>query len=123
MCQEYNEERKKGKGKDLQVSRRQERVQRSHPAKDKTVLETTKKSTTHHKSQKPISITRPQESGRKMKSDIVPELRPPRKRKSRDRMASNLEILRRQLATEQQISRIQQMQKNYVVGEHIQGFD
>ncbi|KAM7294762.1 trichohyalin [Ixodes scapularis] len=124
MYQEYNEERKRGKGKDLQVSKRPERAQRTHKAKEKTGSEASKKSTPHHKSQKPISITRPQESGSKKKNEIVQELRPPRKRsESRDRMAGSLEILRRQLATEQQISRIQQMQKNYVVGEHIQGFD
>lgn len=124
MYQEYNEERKRGKGKDLQVSKRPERAQRTHKTKEKTVLEASKKSTPHHKSQKPISITRPQESGSRKKNEFVQELRPPRKRsESRDRMAGSLEILRRQLATEQQISRIQQMQKNYVVGEHIQGFD
>ncbi|KAL1420452.1 hypothetical protein MTO96_024276 [Rhipicephalus appendiculatus] len=63
-------------------------------------------------------VTRPPEDSRKIRSDAVPDFRPPRRRsESRDRLANNVEILRRQLATEQQINRIQQMQRNYVVTE------
>lgn len=111
MYQEYQDERKRTKSKDLQLSRRQERVQKTHhPGKEKAAPDP-KKPAPHLKGQKPISIIRPQDDSRKKKNESTTDFRPPRRRsESRDRMANNLEILRRQLATEQQISRIQQMQ-------------
>ncbi|XP_049275618.1 uncharacterized protein LOC119406969 [Rhipicephalus sanguineus] len=114
MYQEYQEERKRHKAKD-QVARRPEQATKGQQDKERMMIET-KRSVPHAKPQK--SVTRPPEDSRKIKSDAAPDFRPPRRRsESRDRLANNVEILRRQLATEQQINRIQQMQRNYVVTE------
>ncbi|XP_054924530.1 uncharacterized protein [Dermacentor andersoni] len=114
MYQEYQEERKRHRAKD-QVTRRPEQTVKGQHDKERMMIET-KRSVPHAKPQKPM--TRLTEDSRKLRSDATPDFRPPRRRsESRDRLANNVEILRRQLATEQQINRIQQMQRNYVVTE------
>ncbi|XP_077497437.1 uncharacterized protein LOC144108034 isoform X1 [Amblyomma americanum] len=114
MYQEYEEERKRHRPKE-QVSKRPEQVTRGPQERERMMIET-KRSVPHTKP--PKVVARPAEDGRKAKSDAVPDSRPARRRsESRDRMANNVELLRRQLATEQQINRIQQMQRNYVVTE------
>ncbi|XP_075525793.1 uncharacterized protein LOC142557667 isoform X3 [Dermacentor variabilis] len=98
-----------------QVTRRPEQTVKGQHDKERMMIET-KRSVPHAKTQKPV--TRLTEDSRKLRSDATPDFRPPRRRsESRDRLANNVEILRRQLATEQQINRIQQMQKNYVITE------
>lgn len=70
----------------------------------------------------PKDVAPPLQENQKEKSKALRGFRTARERsESRDRMANNLEILRRQLATEQQINRIQQMQRNYVVAEAHRG--
>lgn len=92
----------------------------SHQADERRMLVETRRSVPH--ARPPKDMAPPLQETRKVKSDVLRGFRTARERsESRDRMASNLEILRRQLATEQQINRIQQMQRNYVVAEAHRG--
>lgn len=91
-----------------------------HQADERRMLVETRRSVPH--ARPPKDMAPPLQETRKVKSDVLRGFRTARERsESRDRMASNLEILRRQLATEQQINRIQQMQRNYVVAEAHRG--
>ncbi|KAL3221373.1 hypothetical protein MRX96_005107 [Rhipicephalus microplus] len=114
MYQEYQEERKRHRAKD-QVTRRPEQTTKGQQEKERMMIET-KRSVPHVKPHRSDPS-----SGRQSKNQ---EWTPPPTSGLPGGEASHVtgwpttvEILRRQLATEQQINRIQQMQKNYVVTE------
>ncbi|XP_064487260.1 uncharacterized protein LOC135399329 isoform X2 [Ornithodoros turicata] len=130
MYSEYQEEQRRRHKKDTEVRPKQERLtktqrekSREMPHRAKTRAETKeKRKPTRHRlktSSDENSWTEKSAEADQQQTEVKryhpPEMTQRKRSESRDRLVNNVEILRRQLATEQQISRVQQLQKNYTV--------